>query len=315
MIDQNWINKLESRDLDFVDMIYPMEEIKNINIPNIATHLSEYRKEAFFRESLRRFNKRSNIDDLKTLTHQYFEHISSEINKLKFSGFENAYFKKTSSKSEDKQETATLLWYESVFQKLKKPIVNFHQSLIDENFLKELRELSNKQIHIKVVKDYLEKIGICFVVEDVLPAMKLDGAAFIYDNSFPVIALTLRYKRIDNFWFALFHELGHLKFHIDTNRKMIFDSLFDDDSENAEIDFIEEEANIFARDALIPRDVWKRSRLAINPSKKVVEEVAKELGISALIVVGRLRHERKEFHLFQNHWKDLSFPFLLDFEE
>ncbi len=37
----------------------------------------------------------------------------------------------------------------------------------------------------------------------------LDGAAF-YLNSNPVIALTLRYDRIDSFWFTLMHELAHI---------------------------------------------------------------------------------------------------------
>jgi hypothetical protein len=50
----------------------------------------------------------------------------------------------------------------------------------------------------------------------------LDGS-FTTDKSHPgdfdgcwdhIVALTLRHDRLDNFWFTLFHEIGHLKLHI-----------------------------------------------------------------------------------------------------
>ncbi|NJL20730.1 MAG: hypothetical protein HC895_07860 [Leptolyngbyaceae cyanobacterium SM1_3_5] len=43
-----------------------------------------------------------------------------------------------------------------------------------------------------------------------LPQTYLDGAALLLPDGTPVVALTLRYDRIDNFWFVLLHELGHI---------------------------------------------------------------------------------------------------------
>ena len=34
------------------------------------------------------------------------------------------------------------------------------------------------------------------------------------DTGCPVIGLTLRYDRLDNFWFVLLHELGHVFLHL-----------------------------------------------------------------------------------------------------
>jgi HTH-type transcriptional regulator/antitoxin HigA len=38
---------------------------------------------------------------------------------------------------------------------------------------------------------------------------KIDGAAFWLDDS-PVVALSLRFDRLDNFWFVLRHEIEHV---------------------------------------------------------------------------------------------------------
>jgi HTH-type transcriptional regulator/antitoxin HigA len=52
-------------------------------------------------------------------------------------------------------------------------------------------------------------LGIYFVIVPHLSKTYLDGAAF-YLAGHPVVALTLRYDRIDSFWFTLMHELGHI---------------------------------------------------------------------------------------------------------
>ena len=40
-------------------------------------------------------------------------------------------------------------------------------------------------------------------------------------NGAPVAALTLRYDRLDNFWFTLLHELAHIALHMDGNQTTI----------------------------------------------------------------------------------------------
>ena len=59
------------------------------------------------------------------------------------------------------------------------------------------------------VSQVLAEAGVRFVVVEGFRGLKLDGACFWLDNS-PVVALSLRYDRIDNFWFVLRHELEHV---------------------------------------------------------------------------------------------------------
>ena len=61
------------------------------------------------------------------------------------------------------------------------------------------------------VADYLRNVGIALIIERQLAGTLLDGAALCSLNCHAIIALTLRHDRLDNFWFTLLHEIGHLK--------------------------------------------------------------------------------------------------------
>lgn len=74
------------------------------------------------------------------------------------------------------------------------------------------RELAN---HMRQAEDVahvsatLARWGVRLVFLRHLAKTYLDGAAFWLEED-PVVALTLRYDRIDSFWFTLMHELAHL---------------------------------------------------------------------------------------------------------
>ena len=75
-------------------------------------------------------------------------------------------------------------------------------------------------------RDYLNRAGIALIALPHLAHTYLDGAAFMVDGRNPVIALTLRYDRLDNFWFVLLHELAHLRLgHLTDERPWIADDL------------------------------------------------------------------------------------------
>src|SRR3546814_12044617 len=67
----------------------------------------------------------------------------------------------------------------------------------------------------------------------------------------PVIAVTLRHDRVDNFWFTLLHEFAHVCCHLSEDRKVILDDL-----EVGSVDGIEAQADAFASNALIPEKYW-----------------------------------------------------------
>ena len=57
-------------------------------------------------------------------------------------------------------------------------------------------------------RELLASKGVTLIIERHLPGTYLDGAAMLAENGNPVIGLTLRHDRLDNFWFVLFHELS-----------------------------------------------------------------------------------------------------------
>lgn len=56
----------------------------------------------------------------------------------------------------------------------------------------------------------LAEAGVRLVFVESLAGSKMDGACFWLDDAKPVIGMTLRFDRIDNFWFVLRHEIEHV---------------------------------------------------------------------------------------------------------
>lgn len=166
---------------------------------------------------------------------------------------------------------------------------------LDFSWLKHLVHLSAEENGPLLARSLLADHGILLIAEQQIVGMNVDGAAFLVDDT-PVIGLTLRHDRLDNFWFTLLHELAHVILHYRTG----LSSGFFDSIENLSIDEIEEEADKFAENLLIPEEVWSRSPARIAKSAEPLEKLAKQLGISPAIVFGRVRMERKNYALFSN---------------
>src|ERR1700761_5306506 len=86
-----------------------------------------------------------------------------------------------------------------------------------------------------------------------LPTPLLDGAALQLADGTPVIALTLRYDRLDSFWFTLFHEVGHVLLHFNHGLEAGFLDNLDVENDTVE----ERDADIFALSALISDEAWE----------------------------------------------------------
>jgi HTH-type transcriptional regulator/antitoxin HigA len=75
--------------------------------------------------------------------------------------------------------------------------------------LQDILDLSEKEANVAHVPEILLSLGIHFVIVRHMPKTYLDGATWMINRN-PVIALTLRYDRIDSFWFTLLHEVAHI---------------------------------------------------------------------------------------------------------
>lgn len=172
----------------------------------------------------------------------------------------------------------------------------FSREMLNTDLIRYVARLSWMDKGPRHAKDFLEERGIALVIEPHLPNTFLDGAALLGRNGAPVIGLTLRENRMDNFWFTLIHELIHVWKHLDpAKRRAIADENIEqpDDSEG-----IEREANDLASDILIPAAIWRRSAARLKPSTHNIQMLAHELQIHPAIVAGRVRYERKNYSLF-----------------
>lgn len=146
-------------------------------------------------------------------------------------------------------------------------------------------------------RDFLAELGIALIVERTLPGSRLDGAAFMLDGGTPVIGLTLRFDRIDYFWFTLLHEFVHVVRHLRYGSGAFVESLDDVESSS---DPLEQEADYYAQESFIPRSLWRRSDAYRRQTVKHINQLAKDLGINPAIIAGRIRRDTNRYDLFTN---------------
>ncbi len=73
-----------------------------------------------------------------------------------------------------------------------------------------LRPLLYAPDEIRRVPRILMDCGVRFIIVEKLPNAEIDGVCFWVDEQSPVIGMTTRRDKIDNFWFVLRHECEHV---------------------------------------------------------------------------------------------------------
>jgi HTH-type transcriptional regulator/antitoxin HigA len=187
-------------------------------------------------------------------------------------------------------------WVSRVIQKSreKRTISKFDPAVLNQNFMKGLAQLSWSDFGPMLAIEYLEKYGICVVIEPALKGTSVDGAALKDSDGTPIVALSLRLDRLDNFWFTLLHEVAHIWKHVDLDKTFVDDIEHMTDTK----DKFEAEANRISRDTMIPRTIWKRSQAYLKPSSKSINELSRELKIHPSIIAGRIRKESGKYTQF-----------------
>ncbi|RLD05370.1 MAG: hypothetical protein DRI32_04180 [Chloroflexi bacterium] len=206
-------------------------------------------------------------------------------------------YRRNSEKEVD--PNALLAWQAKVLDiALSDTLPPFSKDEFNKNFIREIVKLSYFSRGPQLAQELLNKKGIHFVVLSHLPKSYLDGACFYAPDGRPVIGLTLRYDRLDNFWYTLLHELAHLYLHFDGGHIAFFD---DTNQLHAEDESPrEKEANNFARDALIPPAEWdnaKQMLLQVRRDSHVLA-FANQQSVSPAIVAGRIRWEKRSYTIF-----------------
>jgi HTH-type transcriptional regulator/antitoxin HigA len=139
----------------------------------------------------------------------------------------------------------------------------------------------------------LLKAGVRLVVVEFLPSAKLDGACFWINNGkSPVIALSLRLDRIDNFWHTLFHEVDHV-LHGEGKEEPIVD-LFDTEHSSGgdalppqEKRANQQAANYCIDEKALHAWIARTPRLS---SRSSIIAYADQVGVHPGLLVGQLQH-------------------------
>ena len=189
-------------------------------------------------------------------------------------------------------------WHVLATARASLPKADYQSGTVTLEFLKQVARLSWSEAGPRLAQEFLEKSGIPLVIEPHLPKTYLDGAALQLDDGRPVIGLTLRYDRIDNFWFCLLHELAHVGRHMDHDRGSAFvDDLTLRTVDGTREDPREVQADEWAEEALIPRALWNTSAVRERPTPMAVMHLATALQVHPAIVAGRIRYERRNYRL------------------
>ena len=250
---------------------------------------------------LRAMANRGWIPNVPGLSHHAKEIMENLLERAGASPGSPAMFRQTGLRANAKADSYAVqawCWQAMALANRNRPKADYAPDTITFGVLHEVAQLSRLQDGPRRAAESLAELGVPLVVLRHLPRTYLDGAALQLVDGRPVVALTLRYDRLDNFWFCLLHELAHVGRHMDYDDPRAF---LDDQSlrrvEPSEEDPREAEADEWAEEALIPQEAWDASNVRTHPTAINVIHFASQIGVHPAIVAGRVRFERNNYRL------------------
>ena len=170
--------------------------------------------------------------------------------------------------------------------------------------LGSLKALLTSAEAARKVPRILAECGIRYVIVESLPSTKIDGVCMWLDDSSPVIGMSIRYDRIDNFWFVLRHELEHvLRLH--GGGAIMLDAELEGARAGVGTEVAEEErvANEAAAEFCVPQQALGRFIDRKQPffSERDILGFARTYQIHPGLVAGQLQHRTGRFDRFRAH--------------
>lgn len=154
-----------------------------------------------------------------------------------------------------------------------------------------LRALMAHPEGVRKLPSVLAQMGIRLVVVQHLPKTRIDGIALWIGakGDCPMIALSMRYDRIDWFWHTVCHEISHILKHDDY--ALDIDLVARRPDAKATRSEIEERADAEAADFVIPSSKLSSLVMRVKPyySKKRIVQFAHTVGVHPGLVVGQLQ--------------------------
>jgi HTH-type transcriptional regulator / antitoxin HigA len=166
--------------------------------------------------------------------------------------------------------------------------------------VERMKEILANPEDIRHVPRLLNEAGVRFVIVEGLPGSKIDGVCFWLNGSSPVIGISLRFDRIDNFWFVLRHECAHV-----LHGHGQISAIVDAELEQLTLDLSEEErtANGEAAEFCVPQEKIRSFYLRKKPlfAERDVLAFSKIARVHPGLVIGQLQKIAGRYDLLRRH--------------
>ncbi len=193
-----------------------------------------------------------------------------------------------------------LAWLFRVRQIAREMMVEPYSAVKLNTTIESMKMLREDADAVRLVPRLLTTAGVRYVVVEGLTNSKIDGVCFWLDAQSPVIGMSLRADRIDNFWFVLRHECAHVV-HGHGKQAAILDA--DVDSGASPISEEEALANREAANFCVSEDMMQSFYLRKKPffAEREVIAFAKRMQVHPGLVVGQLHRRLGRYDLLRAH--------------
>ena len=199
---------------------------------------------------------------------------------------------------------AQLAWLYRVKAITSEMLVAKYTSKSMPTVIRRIKPLLSAPEEAREVPRILAEGGIRFAIVESLPAAKVDGVCFWLNDRSPVITLSMRFDRVDNFWFVLRHELEHVS-RRHGMEAMVLDAELVGESAGTGEGVAEEErvANAAASEFCVPTKIMDAfiARKAPFFNERDIIGVARSVGVHPGLVAGQLRHRTGRYNRWAEH--------------
>lgn len=199
-------------------------------------------------------------------------------------------------KNDSAEETKIQAWLSIVSEKSKAFLIQHSPTRFEGLSLDNLRDIAKLSLSPentqRLIEILAQSFGIVLIVEPGFRAMKMDGCTFKLPQGTPVVGISIRYNRYDNFWFTLMHELAHIFLHYEQLDQPILDDLDESSTSDIEVD-----ANIVAKDSLVSRQHW-RLIWSARDNRRQFLALCRQAEVHPAIAAGMLRYQSKNYTLY-----------------
>lgn len=197
---------------------------------------------------------------------------------------------------------AQLAWLFRVQMIAREQIVGRYSPAAVRGAIEQLAALLAKPRDVSKVPAILKQAGVRFVVVEALTSSKIDGVCFWLNDLAPVVGMSVRYDRVDNFWFVLRHELEHvLRGHGRRGGRIDVDLQGEQSGTEPNVPEEERVANAAASNFCVPSEQMNRFFELKNPYfyERDLLGFAATMGVHPGLVVGQLQRRLGRYDRFR----------------